>query len=46
MVYDRVGDGDKFLYENFGLGKPRFYVVGHLKIEAKIIFLVNVNAAM
>ena len=25
MVYYRVGDEDKFLYENFGLGMPRFY---------------------
>ena len=25
MVCDRVCDEDKFLYENFGLGKPRFH---------------------
>ena len=25
MVYYRVGDEDKFLYENFGLGMHRFY---------------------
>ena len=23
-IYDRVGDGDKFSYENFGLGRSRF----------------------
>ena len=25
MVYDRVGDGDKFLYENVGVGRFRFH---------------------
>ena len=25
MVYDRVSDGDKFPFENSGLGRPRFY---------------------
>ena len=38
MVYDKVGDGDKFLSENFGLGRPRFYLTSHLKIEAKEFF--------
>ena len=36
MVYDRVGDGDKFSCEKFGLGRPCFNVNSHLKIEAKI----------
>ena len=38
MAYDRVGDGDKFSYENFGLGKPRFHATIHFKIEAKVFF--------
>ena len=25
LVYDRVGDGQKFSHENFGLGRPRFH---------------------
>ena len=25
MVYDRVGDGDKFLYENIGVRRSRFH---------------------
>ena len=25
ILYHRVGDGDKFSYENFGLRRPRFY---------------------
>ena len=25
ILYHRVGDGDKFSYKNFGLGRPRFY---------------------
>ena len=24
MVYDRMGDDHKFLYENFSRGRPRF----------------------
>ena len=35
MIYDRVGDGDKFSYENFGLGRPRFHATSHLNIETK-----------
>ena len=35
MVYDRVGDGDKHLYETFGLERPQFHATSHLKIEAK-----------
>ena len=34
MVYNRVSDGDKFLYKNFCLGRPCF----HLKIEFKEFF--------
>ena len=34
-VYDRVADGDKFSYENFGLGRSCFHATSHLKIEAK-----------
>ena len=34
MEYDRVADGDKFWYEIFGLGRPRFRATSHLKIEA------------
>ena len=26
MVYDRVGNGDKFSHKNFGFRKPLFYV--------------------
>ena len=36
MIYDRVGDDDKFSYENFDLGRHRFHAVSHLKFEAKI----------
>ena len=25
MVYDRVGNGDKYSYQNFGLRRCRFY---------------------
>ena len=39
MVYDRVGDGDKFSNGNFGLGRPRFHGTSHLKIETKVFFL-------
>ena len=38
MVYDRVGDGDKISKENFDLGRPRFHVTSHLKIEAEVFF--------
>ena len=38
MVYYRVGNGNKFSYENFGLGRPRFYATSHLKIEAEVFF--------
>ena len=38
MVYDRVGDGDKFSNKNFGLGKLYFHVTSHLKFEAKVFF--------
>ena len=38
MLYHRVGDG-KFLYENIGLGSPRFHTTSHLKIEAKKFFV-------
>ena len=29
LVYDRVGDRDKFLCENFSLGRPRFHATCH-----------------
>ena len=35
MVYDRVGDGDKFSKKNFGHGRLHFYATSYLKIEAK-----------
>ena len=38
MVYDRLGDVDKFSYKDFGLGRPRFHASSHLKIEAKEFF--------
>ena len=38
MVYDRVGDADKFSKGNFGLGRPRFHATSHLKIEPKVVF--------
>ena len=38
MVYDIVGDGNKFSYENFGLGRPHFHATRHLKTEAKQFF--------
>ena len=38
MVYDRMGDGDKFLYKNFGLERPSFQASSHLKTEAKEFF--------
>ena len=31
-IYHRVSDRDKFLYENFVPGRPRFYASSHLKI--------------
>ena len=43
MVYDRVGDGNKFSYQNFGLGRPRFHATSHLKLKLKNFFR-NVNA--
>ena len=42
MVYDRVGDEDKFWYDNFALGKPprlAFSRYSHVKIEAKEFIL-------
>ena len=33
MVYDRVGVGDKFSNENFGLGRPCYHATSHLIIE-------------
>ena len=33
MVCYRVGDGDKFLYENVGLKRPCFYATSPLKME-------------
>ena len=38
MVYYRVGNGNKFSYENFGLGRPHFYATSHLKIEVEVFF--------
>ena len=39
MICDRVGDGDKFLYESLGLGRPHFNTSNHLKIDAAEFFL-------
>ena len=36
MVYDRVGDGDKFSNENFGPGRSCFHGTSHLKIKNKV----------
>ena len=33
-----MADGDKFSYENFGLGRSCFHATSHLKIEAKEFF--------
>ena len=33
MVWDRVGDRDKFSFENFGPGKPRFRTTSHSKFK-------------
>ena len=38
MVYGTVEDGDKFSYEDFGLGIVRFHATSHLKIKAKQFF--------
>ena len=45
MVYDRVGDGDKFSYKSFGLGKPNFYGTAFSKLKLNRFF-VNCNAAI
>ena len=37
-IYDRVGDGDKFSYGNFGLGRSRFYFISYLNTEANEFF--------
>ena len=39
MVHDRLDDGNKFSKKHFGLGRIRFHVASHLKIEAKVFFL-------
>ena len=33
-----LGDKYKIPKENFGLGRPRFHVTSHIKIEAKVFF--------
>ena len=38
MVYDWVGDEEKFWNENFGLARPWFHATNHLKTEAKVFF--------
>ena len=38
IVCDREGNLDKFLFENFGLGRPRFHAISHLRLEAKEYF--------
>ena len=35
---NRVGDVDKLLFENFGLGTPRFNATSHLKLKANELF--------
>ena len=39
MAYDRLVEVDKFLFESFSSGRPRFYAISYLKLEAKEIFL-------
>ena len=40
MVYDRVGDGgDKHSYKVFGLWRPSFHAISHLRIEANQFFM-------
>ena len=47
MVYDRVGDGDKFSYKSVGLGKPNFYGTALVQYKSKLnSFFVNRNAAI
>ena len=38
IVCDREGNLDKFLFENFGLERPRFHAISHLRLEAKEYF--------
>ena len=38
LVSNRVGDGNKFLHEKFGLERPHFQAANHLKIEVKESF--------
>ena len=39
MVYvRRMGHGDKYSYQNFGLGRPRFHATSYLKFETKELF--------
>ena len=33
-----MGDVDKLLFENFGLGTPRFNATSHLKLKANVLF--------
>ena len=45
MVYDRVGEGNKFSNQYFGFKRPRFHTTSHLKIECKEFFSY-INATM
>ena len=33
IVYDTVGDGEKFSYKNFGPGKPRFHATVTISLK-------------
>ena len=35
MMYDKVGDGDRFSYKKFGLGRSRFYATVTQKLKLK-----------
>ena len=45
-IYDRVDGGDIFSKKNFGLRRLRFHATSHLKIEAKLFFLVNAKVTI
>ena len=44
LLYDTVGDGDKYSFETFGFGRPHFQATSHFKIEAKEFSMLFMNA--
>ena len=38
IVYDKVGDGYKFLYHNYDLAKSLFHATSKLKVNANNFF--------